>query len=146
MIKTLHSQCMGPKSDPQWATKIPNAAQHNQNTDTQHVTTKIGLPWWLSHGESSCQCRRLRFNPWPRNIPTCHRATGPVHHDYWDCVLESRSHNRRSLSTLEPVLQNRRGPRSEKPHPATREWPPLATTRQSPPPVGGPRTAKIINK
>ena len=47
---------------------------------------------------------------------------------------------------LEPELQSRRGPRSEKPHPETREWPPLATTRESPPPVGGPRTAKIINK
>ena len=23
-----------------------------------------GLPWWLSGKESTCQCRRRRFNPW----------------------------------------------------------------------------------
>ena len=26
----------------------------------------IWLPWCLSHKESNCQCRRLKFNPWPR--------------------------------------------------------------------------------
>ena len=29
----------------------------------------LGLPWWLSGKESSCQCRRGRFNPWVRKIP-----------------------------------------------------------------------------
>ena len=28
-----------------------------------------GLPWCLSGKESTCQCRRHRFNPWSRNIP-----------------------------------------------------------------------------
>ena len=26
------------------------------------------LPWWLSGKESTCQCRRLGFNPWVRKI------------------------------------------------------------------------------
>ena len=28
-----------------------------------------GLPWWLSGKESTCQCKRCRFNPWVRKIP-----------------------------------------------------------------------------
>ena len=28
-----------------------------------------GLPWWLSGKESTCQCRRLRFNSWVGKIP-----------------------------------------------------------------------------
>ena len=28
-----------------------------------------GLPWWLSGKESTCQCRRLVFDPWVRKIP-----------------------------------------------------------------------------
>ena len=29
----------------------------------------IGLPWWLYSKESTCQCKRLRFDPWVRRIP-----------------------------------------------------------------------------
>ena len=29
----------------------------------------IGLPWWLSCKESSCQCRRHEFDPWSGKIP-----------------------------------------------------------------------------
>ena len=28
----------------------------------------FGLPWWLSGKESTCQCKRLGFNPWIRKI------------------------------------------------------------------------------
>ena len=28
-----------------------------------------GLPWWLSGKESTCQCRRSRFDPWVGKIP-----------------------------------------------------------------------------
>ena len=27
-----------------------------------------GLPWWLRGKGSTCQCRRLRFDPWIRKI------------------------------------------------------------------------------
>ena len=29
----------------------------------------IRFPWWLSGKESSCQCRRRKFDPWVRKIP-----------------------------------------------------------------------------
>ena len=29
----------------------------------------LGILWWLSGKESTCQCRRCRFNPWVRMIP-----------------------------------------------------------------------------
>ena len=29
----------------------------------------IGLPWWLSGKEFSCQCGRARFDPWVGRIP-----------------------------------------------------------------------------
>ena len=27
-----------------------------------------GLPWWLSGKESTCPCRRCRFDPWVKKI------------------------------------------------------------------------------
>ena len=30
--------------------------------------SRAGFPWWLSHKESNCQCRRRRFNPWVMKI------------------------------------------------------------------------------
>ena len=29
----------------------------------------LGLPWWFSGKESTCQCRRGRFDPWVGKIP-----------------------------------------------------------------------------
>ena len=29
----------------------------------------LGLPWWLSGKEHTCQCRRFRFDPWVKKIP-----------------------------------------------------------------------------
>ena len=36
-----------------------------------------GLLWWLSHKESTCQCRRHGFHPWSRKT-TCCRGTKPA--------------------------------------------------------------------
>ena len=54
--------------------------------------------------------------------PTCHRATKPVHHNYWAWALEPVSHNywARVLqllkpARLEPMLRNKRSHRNEKP-------------------------------
>ena len=33
------------------------------------IMLSLGLPRWLSSDESSCQCRRHRFDPWVRKIP-----------------------------------------------------------------------------
>ena len=34
-----------------------------------HIYFYIGLPWWLSNEESTCQCRRCWFSLWVRKIP-----------------------------------------------------------------------------
>ena len=34
-----------------------------------YILKLYGLPRWLSGKESTCQCRRCRFNPWVRKIP-----------------------------------------------------------------------------
>jgi len=31
--------------------------------------TALGLPWWLSSKESTCEYRRLGFDPWIRKDP-----------------------------------------------------------------------------
>ena len=55
--------------------------------------------------------------------PTCHRATKPMHHNYWALesgatTMEPTSHNYWSLCTPQPVLLNERTHRNEKPeHP-----------------------------
>ena len=54
----------------------------------------LGLPWWLSGKESTCQCRRqkrLGFNPSVRKIPWRRRwQPSPV-------FLPEESHGQRSL-------------------------------------------------
>ena len=52
----------------------------------------LGLPWWLNGKESTCQCRKNRFDPWSvtqRNgmelnleDPTCHGVTKPIGQNY----------------------------------------------------------------
>ena len=45
--------------------------QHPQRSWTSgwHQETGAGLPWWLRGKKSACQCRRQKFDPWPREIP-----------------------------------------------------------------------------
>lgn len=33
------------------------------------MKAKVLLPWWPRGWESSCQCRGLSFDPWPRKTP-----------------------------------------------------------------------------
>ena len=43
--------------------------------DFMHDLTSMGwLPWWLSGKESTCQCRRLGFDPWVRR--SCGEGNG----------------------------------------------------------------------
>ena len=53
----------------------------------------LGLSWWLSGKESTCQCKRQGFNPPSTKIPKCCGATKSVHHNYWACTLEPDSCN-----------------------------------------------------
>ena len=55
-----------------------------------------GLPLWLSDKESTCQCRRRRFNPWVRKIPWSRKwQPTPV-------FLPGKSHGRRSPAGYSP--------------------------------------------
>ena len=47
--------------------------------------------------------------------PTCHGATKPVYHNYWDGALEPVSHNYWSVQALEPMLRNKSRQHNEKP-------------------------------
>ena len=87
--------------------------------EMQIKTTTRGLPWWRSGRESACQCRGHGFEPWSGRIPHAAEQLGP-----WATIAEP--------ARLEPVLRNRRGHDSERPAHRDEEWPPLATTRESP--------------
>ena len=56
----------------------------------------LGLPWWLSSKESTCQCRRHRLDPWDGKI-SCRKEwqTTPV-------FLLENSHRQRSLVGYTP--------------------------------------------
>ena len=81
--------------------------------------TNAGLPWWRSGWESACQCRGHGFEHWSGKIPHAAEQLGP-----WATITEP--------ARLEPVLHNKRGRNSERPAHRDEEWPPLATTRESP--------------
>ena len=81
--------------------------------------TLRGLPWWRSGWESACQYRGHGFEAWSGKIPHAAEQLGP-----WAMTTEP--------ARLEPVLRNKRGRDSERPAHRDEEWPPLATTRESP--------------
>ena len=83
------------------------------------IKTYLGLPWWRSGWGSACQCREHRFEPWSGKIPHAAEQLGP-----WATITEP--------TRLEPVLRNKRGRDSERSAHHNEEWPPLATTRESP--------------
>ena len=89
------------------------------HTHTPSKTGVGGLPWWRSGWESACQCRGHGFEPWSGKIPHAAEQLGP-----WATTTEPER--------LEPVLCNKRGRNSERPVHCDEEWPPLATTRESP--------------
>ena len=46
--------------------------QDSPGKNTGVGAISFSTPWWFSGKESTCQCRRLRFNPWVGKIP-CRR-------------------------------------------------------------------------
>ena len=66
--------------------------------------------------------QRTRVRALVQEDPTHRRTTKPVRHNYWACTLEPVSHNYWAhapqllkATSLEPVLQNKRSHRNEKP-------------------------------
>ena len=63
---------------------------------SRHALSFMGLPWWLSGKESSCQNKRCRFDPWVGKIPWRRRwQPTPV-------FLPRKSHRQRSLVGSSP--------------------------------------------
>ena len=91
---------------------------HWETFDPRKVQS-LGLPWWRSGWESACQCRGHGFEPWSGKIPHAAEQLGP-----WATTTEP--------ACLELVLLNKRGHDSERPAHRDEEWPPLATTWESP--------------
>ena len=72
-------------------------------------SSQLGLPWWLSGKESTCQCGRHRFYPSSGKIPhaeeqlsPCATTVEPTWHSYWtpralEPALHSRSHHKQGL-------------------------------------------------
>ena len=91
-----------------------------------------GLPWGLSGKESACQCKGHGVWSLIREDPACRGTTKPVRHNYWACALEPGSPNywNPCASSLSSATREATAVRS--PHTATREWPPLSATRESP--------------
>ena len=79
----------------------------------------LGLPWWRSGWESTCQCRGHGFEPWSGKIPHAAEWLGP-----WATIAEP--------ARLEPVLRNKRDHDSERPVHHDEEGPLLAATGESP--------------
>ena len=50
-----------------WCAIVRGSQRVRHNWATNSRTP--GLLWWLGGKESTCQCRRLRFDPWVRKIP-----------------------------------------------------------------------------
>ena len=69
-------------------------------TDTiwreEMALVKVGLPWWLSGKETTCQCRRCGFYSWVGKIPwRSKQQPTPV-------FLPGKSHGQRSLEDSSP--------------------------------------------
>ena len=88
---------------------------------THPIESCLGLPWWLSGKESTCQCRRHGFDPWSSKIPytseqlsPCATAIELVLESLGAATTEFTCRNYWSLCALEPALCNRGSCRSEK--------------------------------
>ena len=56
----------------------------------------LGLPWWLSGKEPTCQCRRCGLDPWVRKIPWKRKG------QHTPGCLPGKSHGQRSLVGCSP--------------------------------------------
>ena len=113
-------------------------------------TKQLGLSWWLSGRESTCQCRRHRFDLWSGRIPHAAEQLSPRATTYWVCALEPVNHNYRphtlrswSPHSPEPELHSKESHRNEKPaHCNFRAAPLLAATGEKREQQQRPRTVK----
>ena len=98
-----------------------------------------GPPWWLSGWESTCQCRGHGFERWSRKIPHVTEqlslsaiATEPAVQSPRATTTEARMPQLVRPARLEPVLHSKRSHHNGRLAHCSKEWPPLAATRESP--------------
>ena len=75
----------------------------NPETLIIFASNNYNLHMWLSGKESTCQCRRLRFNPWVRKIPWRRKWQPTL------IFLPGKSHDHRSLVGYSPCGCKRAG-------------------------------------
>ena len=99
----------------------------------------MGLPCSLRAEESTCQCRRCGFNPQSRRIPHAKEQLSPeatiTETLLWSpgaASAETACCSPCCRHARETMLCNNRSTHSEKPTHCNREWPLLASTRESP--------------
>ena len=80
--------CCGPWDGKRWDT-------------TEQLNWLMGLPWWLSSKELSCQCRKWGFDPWIKKM-TWRRKWQPT-----PVFLPRKSHRQKSLAGYSPWGCNR---------------------------------------
>ena len=109
-----------------------------------------GRPRWLSDGESACQSRGRRFDPWSRRIPhaseqlsPCATALEPLLWSPGAATTESSCCACWSLHAPEPVVYNKGAATVGSLHTTARERPPLATAGEGPGSDEDPAQPKI---
>ena len=101
--------------------------------NSQDKCPLMGLPWWRSGWESTCQCRGHGFKPWSRKIPhateqlsPCTTTTEPTCCNYWS--PHARAHAPQQEKP--PQWEARALQLGVAPFAATRESPRAATKTQ----------------
>ena len=96
--------------------KSQQKIDHNAKT-VKHL--EEGLPWWLSGKESTCQCRRHRFNPWSRKISHAveqlNLGTTTSGLQSLGSATELLCHNSQSQGAQRPRLPNKKSHHHGKP-------------------------------
>ena len=79
-----HLNLLSERIPPLLTSKIFTLSTHKCTSLTRSYThifplksQMLGLPWWRSGWESTCQCRGHGFEPWSRRIPHAAEQLGP---------------------------------------------------------------------
>ena len=88
------------------------------------------LPWWLSGKESTCQCRRHRFNRWSGKIPHALGQLSPGITATESMLQRPGSATTEAYTAHGLCSATREAIAMGSPQTTTIEQPPLATTRE----------------
>ena len=92
------------------------------------LKTKEGLLWWLSDTESTCQCRRLTFDPWDWKIPW-RRNDNPLQYSCLDNLLD-RGAWQVQFMRWQRVTHDRATEEQQREHKVPWEWSRCLRTQQ----------------